>query len=424
MYQAFFKLTRNPFEVSPDPYFLYPTAQHKEALAGLYYGIKARKGFMVLTGEVGTGKSLVVRCLQDLLDKQRVAYAYVFNTRLSSRHFLEYVAEDLGAPPGPSSKSDLLIRLNRHLIERHRQGLATVLVVDEAQHLGFVVLEEIRLLTNLETAQGKLLQIVLVGQPELDAKVDDPALRQLKQRIAHRFQLRVLSEPETSSYVQCRLKLAGDKTGDIFAPPALERVHFYSGGVPRLINILCDNAMLSAFALDETHITTELIDESASDLRLTGVNGNGAKPAATLSGSERDPAAEQEGSVRAIAPVDDIELADAGPVPSASSEGDPAAEQESLMKIIARVDDTELTDAGPVPSADSEGDPAEEQQTLAKIITSVDDNEIAHAGQVPSANSEGDPAAVLKSLVKIIAHVDDTEIADAGQVPSAEEVQS
>jgi general secretion pathway protein A len=268
MYQSFFKLTRNPFEVSPDPYFLYPTAQHKEALAGLYYGIKARKGFMVLTGEVGTGKSLVVRCLQDLLDRQRVAYAYVFNTSLSCRQFLEYVAEDLGVPHNHSSKSGLLIQLSRHLIERHRQGLATVLVVDEAQHLGFLVLEEIRLLTNLETSQGKLLQIVLVGQPELDAKVEDPALRQLKQRIALRFQLRVLSEPETSSYVQCRLKLAGDESGDIFAPPALERVHFYSGGIPRLINILCDNAMLSTFAVGQNQVTPELIDEAALDLRL------------------------------------------------------------------------------------------------------------------------------------------------------------
>jgi general secretion pathway protein A len=317
MYESFFKLARKPFEVSPDPYFLYPTAQHKEALAGLYYGIKARKGFMVLTGEVGTGKSLVVRCLQDLLDTQRVAYAYVFNTRLSSRQFIEYVAEDLGVPEGPSSKSDLLIRLSRHLIERHRQGLATVLVVDEAQHLRLLVLEEIRLLTNLETSQGKLLQIVLVGQPELDAKVEDPALRQLKQRIALRFQLRVLSERESSGYVQCRLKLAGDKSGDIFTPAALERVHFYSGGVPRLINILCDNAMLSAFAAGQSQVTPELIDEAASDLRLKGVNGNGAEPGTAAIGSEGDPAAEQESLVKIIACMDDKELADAGQVPSA-----------------------------------------------------------------------------------------------------------
>ena len=386
MYQSFFKLTRNPFEVSPDPYFLYPAEQHKEALAGLYYGIKARKGFMLLTGEVGTGKSLVVRCLQDLLDKQRIAYAYVFNTRLSSRQFLEYVAEDLGVPPGLSSKSDLLIRLSRHLIERNRQGLATVLVVDEAQLLGFVVLEEIRLLTNLETAQGKLLQIVLVGQPELDAKVENPALRQLKQRIALRFQLQVFSEGETSSYVRCRLKLAGDKTDEIFTPPALERIHFYSGGVPRLINILCDNAMLSALALGQSHILPELIDEAASDLRLKGMNGNGARPAATATNSVADSATEQASLMKIIASVDDAGLADNGHEPSANLAADRAAEQESAVKIVAPANGGALAD------------------------------------QAISTNWEGKPPVEPKNFVKIIARVDDRELADTGQ--SANEVKS
>ncbi len=283
MYKSFFKLARNPFEISPDPYFLYSTAQHQEAIAGLYYGIMAHKGFMVLTGEVGTGKTLVVRCLQDLLAKERVAYAYVFNSRLSSRQFLRYVVEDLGVSPRPSSKSDLLIRLSRHLIERHRQGLTTVLVVEEAQHLTPVVLEEIRLLTNLETSQAKLLQIVLVGQPELKATLDSPALRQLKQRIALWFQLRQLSEPETCEYVRCRLKLAGDQSGQIFDVSTLHRVHFYSRGIPRLINILSDNAMISAFALDQDHVTPESIDEVASDLGLERAtrDGHGALVAVT-----------------------------------------------------------------------------------------------------------------------------------------------
>ena len=317
MYKSFFKLTRDPFEISPDPYFLYPTAQHREALAGLYYGIRARKGFMVLTGEVGTGKSLVVRCLQDVLDKQRVAYAYVFNSRLSSRQFLDYVAEDLGVPSGHSSKSELLIRLSRHVIERHRQGLATVLVAEEAQHLSPVVLEEIRLLTNLETPRGRLLQIVLVGQPELDAKLEDCALRQLKQRIALRFQLRVLSEPETHAYVRCRLKLAGDSRGNIFAPATLQHVHLYSGGIPRLINVLCDNAMLSAFALRQDHVTPALIDEAASDLRLRPVNGNGtAGPGVASISSERVAGIEADGGGKIITCADDKELADSGQVSS------------------------------------------------------------------------------------------------------------
>jgi type II secretory pathway predicted ATPase ExeA len=280
MYNAFFQLVQSPFEISPDPSLFYATLQHQEALAGLYYGIKAAKGFMVLTGEVGTGKTLVVRCLQELLDKNRVTYAYVFNPRLSSQQFLSYVAEDLGLSPHPATKSDLLVGLSRLLIERHRRGALTMLVVEEAQHLTPVVLEEIRLLTNLETARGKLLQILLVGQPELQERLGTPALRQLKQRVAHWFRLHVLSENETSDYVRHRLKLAGDKSGAIFTATALERVYRYSHGTPRLINTLCDNAMMSAFALRNERVTPELIEEAATDLCLKRTNGNGHSPAA------------------------------------------------------------------------------------------------------------------------------------------------
>jgi general secretion pathway protein A len=275
MYKSFFQLVRSPFEISPDPSLFYATPQHQEALAGLYYGIKAAKGFMVLTGEVGTGKTLLVRCLQDLLDKNRVTYAYVFNPRLSSRQFLSFVAEDLGLSPHPTSKSNLLIGLHRLLSERHRRGVMTMVVVEEAQLLTPVVLEEIRLLTNLETARGKLLQILLVGQPGLEARLDAPTMTQVKQRIALRFRLRVLSEDETSDYVRCRLKLAGDKRGGIFTAAAIERVYRYSQGTPRLINTLCDNSMMSAFALRVERVTPELIEEAASDLGLTRMNGNG-----------------------------------------------------------------------------------------------------------------------------------------------------
>jgi general secretion pathway protein A len=277
MYKAFFKLARNPFEISPDPYFLYATAQHQEALAGLYYGVTARKGFVVLTGEIGTGKTLLIRCLQELLDRNHVAYAFVFNTRLSSEQFLRFVAAELGLSPPPTSKSDLLVSLSRMLTERHQRGLTTVLLVEEAQHLTPVVLEELRLLTNLETPQGKLLQIALVGQPELAAMLESPSLVQLKQRITLRFGLSLLSEEETSAYVQYRLKLAGSNNGQIFKPAALKRVYCYSQGIPRLINTLCNNAMISAFALGSEEVTPELIEEAASDLAL-GVNGNGHPP--------------------------------------------------------------------------------------------------------------------------------------------------
>ncbi len=275
MYRSFFKLERDPFVISPDPYFLYPTSQHQEAVAGLYYGVKARKGFMVLTGEVGTGKTLVVRCFLEMLDQKRAAYAYVFNSRLSSRQFLQYVAEDLGVPHKPTSKSDLLIQSSRHLIDRHRQGLTTVLVVDEAQHLTKGALEEIRLLTNLETPQGKLLQIILVGQPELHTKLESWDLRQLKQRITLRFRLQPLSELDTQGYVKCRLELAGDKTNVIFPEETLQRIFHYSQGTPRLVNILCDNALLSAYSLGQPFVPPGLVEEAARDLCLQQPARNG-----------------------------------------------------------------------------------------------------------------------------------------------------
>lgn len=296
MYNAFFQLTRCPFEVSPDPSLFYATAQHQEALAGLYYGIRTGKGFMVLTGEVGTGKTLVLRCLQELLDKNRVAYAYVFNPRLSSQQFLAYVAEDLGLSPHPTAKNDLLIGLSRLLIERHRRGVTTVMVVEEAQHLTPIVLEEIRMLTNLETTRGKLLQILLAGQPELEEKLSSPALRQLKQRVTLWFRLRLLTELETSDYVRCRLRLAGDKSGQIFSPASLERVYRYSQGTPRLINTLCDNAMMSAFALRKGQVTPELIEEAAFDLGMKRASANGRSVASGVRWQVGGDAHEEEGA--------------------------------------------------------------------------------------------------------------------------------
>jgi general secretion pathway protein A len=277
MYKTFFHLTRRPFEISPDPSMFYATAQHQEALAGLYYGIKAGKGFMVLTGEVGTGKTLVVRCLQQLLDQKRVTYAFVFNPCMSSLEFLSYVAQDLGLSPCPSTKGELLLGLSRLLIERHRQGVAAVLVVEEAQHLTPVVLEEIRLLTNLESPRGKLLQILLVGQPELAQTIASPDMRQLRQRITLWFRLAVLSEEETSNYVLYRLRLAGDDRGEIFTREALEQVFRYSQGTPRLINTLCDNALMSAATLQHRRVGPEFIDEAAAALGMTPAAANGQK---------------------------------------------------------------------------------------------------------------------------------------------------
>ena len=198
MYKAYFNLTRNPFELTPDPDFLFVTKRHNEALAALYYGVRRHKGFVVLTGEVGTGKTLLLRCLLQLFKQSKdVAYAYVFNSLLGSNEFLQYILSDLGLSTAGKNKSQLLLELGQFLISRSAKKQTTVLIIDEAHHLSAELLEEVRLLTNLETTDDKLLQILLVGQPELDQKLDSMGLRQLKQRVALRSHLDPLDLDET-----------------------------------------------------------------------------------------------------------------------------------------------------------------------------------------------------------------------------------
>jgi len=269
MYKRFYNLQRNPFEITPDPSFLFATKKHNEALAALYYGVKRRKGFVVMTGEVGTGKTLLVRCLLQVLHRANVAYAYVFNPRLSPMEFLQYIAGDFRLPTAGKSKSDLLLDLSSFVIARHQRNLTTVLVVDEAHHLSSEVLEEVRLLTNLETPQEKLLQILLIGQQELDAKLDSTDLRQLKQRIALRSHLSALSIEETCGYIYCRLKLAGNNAPDqLFPMDTILEIHRQSQGFPRLINTLCENALIHGYAKQAQSIRPDVIEEIAADFRL------------------------------------------------------------------------------------------------------------------------------------------------------------
>jgi general secretion pathway protein A len=270
MYKQFYSLRRNPFEITPDPAFLFPTTRHNEALAALYYGVRRHKGFVVMTGEVGTGKTLLVRCLLELLNRGNVAYAYVFNSVLSPVEFLQYIAGDFGLPASGKTKSELLLLLGSYLIDRYQKKLTTVLVVDEAHHLSPEVLEEVRLLTNLETAQEKLLQILLVGQPELDQKLDSFELRQLKQRIALRSHLEPLDLEETKGYIQRRLQLAGANShaGAIFPPDAMTAVFRHCRGIPRLINTVCENALITAYAKQARCITPDIVEDVASDFRL------------------------------------------------------------------------------------------------------------------------------------------------------------
>ncbi|MGB0038648.1 MAG: AAA family ATPase, partial [Terriglobales bacterium] len=228
MYKAFFNLTRNPFELTPDPEFLFVTKRHNEALAALYYGVRRHKGFVVLTGEVGTGKTLLLRCLLQLFKQSKdVAYAYVFNNRLAPTEFLQYVLSDFGLSTTGKNKSELLIELGQFLISRGTKKQTTVLIVDEAHALSADILEEVRLLTNLETTDDKLIQILLVGQPELDQKLDSVGLRQLKQRIALRSHLDPLDADETRGYIERRLQIAGANShaGILFPPSTVAAVY-------------------------------------------------------------------------------------------------------------------------------------------------------------------------------------------------------
>lgn len=271
MYKKFYGLTRNPFEVSPDPYFFCPMPRHTEALANLAYGVFRRKGFVVLTGEVGTGKTLVVRCLFEALTRNKVAFAYMYNPMISVPEFFTHVIGEFGLVPSQArTKSDALARLNNYLMERSRHDLTTALIVDEAQLLSWELLEEIRLLTNLETTQHKLLQIVLVGQPELEQKLDSQQLRQLKQRIGLRCNLKPLDDEELKDYIHRRLERAGANShaATIFPDETIGLIQQVSGGIPRLVNTVCENSLLLGLNHNQHQITPDIVQEVAEDLRL------------------------------------------------------------------------------------------------------------------------------------------------------------
>lgn len=271
MYNAYFQLTRNPFDLTPDPSTFVPSARHNEALAGLYYGVRHHKGFIVLTGEVGTGKTLLLRCLlKHLRESKNIAYAYLFNSRIPPSELLQYILADLGVPTAGKAKYELLLSLGEFLVSQYAKGITTVVIIDEAHHLLSETLEELRLLSNLETNSDKLVQIVLAGQPELESVLDSPELRQLKQRIAVRARLLPLDLGETQQYIQERLRLAGRGADDphIFSEESIARIFDHSRGLPRLVNTICENSLIAAYAKGMQTVEPELIDEVAKDFRL------------------------------------------------------------------------------------------------------------------------------------------------------------
>jgi type II secretory pathway predicted ATPase ExeA len=269
MYKEFYGLRANPFNVNPDPRYLFLTRHTEEALACLTYGIQSRKGFVLLTGEVGTGKTTLINKLLEWLRLQQVATAFVFNSRLNVPQFLDYMMADFGIPGDSRAKSQVLLRLYNWLLDRYRAGETAVLIVDEAQNLTDEVLEEIRMLTNLETFTEKLLQIVLVGQPELEQKLKQPQLRQLRQRLTLRAKTHVLTVDETKAYIQQRLRIAGSNGQEIFDPEAMEAIHLYASGTPRVINLICEHCLVSAFVDQQKVIGPGIVEAVARDFDLS-----------------------------------------------------------------------------------------------------------------------------------------------------------
>ncbi len=268
MYKRFYGLQTNPFNLNPDPRFLYESRWVEEALACLKYGIESRKGFVMLTGEVGTGKTTLLNKLLRFLRAKGLSTAYVFNPRLKVMEFLQYMMADFGLPADSNGKAAYLQRLNQFLLERYSAGKTAVLIVDEAQNLSKDVLEEIRMLTNLETSTEKLLQIILCGQPELEAMMKDPSLRQLRQRIAIRARTHPLTLEETGKYVNVRLAIAGASADPIFSTESVESIFEYSRGIPRVINLLCEHALITGFADQLRPIPARVLKQVAKEFEL------------------------------------------------------------------------------------------------------------------------------------------------------------
>jgi len=265
MYLRFYGFKEKPFEISPDPKFLYLSEKHKEALAQLTYAVREKKGFTVITGEVGTGKTLLIQTLLSRLDGN-IRTAYLFNPRLETTDFLQYICEDLGLKGERRSKGEYLAQLHHFLTDCYAKDESVVLIIDEAQNLDPKLLEEVRLLTNLETPKSKLLQVILMGQPELDDILDHPQCRPLKQRVTLRYHIQPLSKEETTKYIERRLRNAGAPLRNLFLPEAIDKIYKYSKGIPRLINIVCDNALLLGYATDERVIGKSMIREVIMDL--------------------------------------------------------------------------------------------------------------------------------------------------------------
>ena len=266
MYESFYSFNQKPFSVTSNPHLLYLSPRHKEALAHMMYGVRERVGFIEITGEVGTGKTTLCRSLLNQLDST-IKTAFIFNSNLSEMQLLQTILRDLGIKSTAKNKGGMFTELNQFLIEQLRAGNNVVVIVDEAQNLSKKLLEQIRMLSNIECENEKLLQIILVGQPELREKLRDPALRQLYQRIVVRYHIEALDRREVALYIKHRLEVAGSNgAGPNFDDQAINVIYSYSGGIPRIINILCDKALLNGFVRENRHITQDTIQQAIHEI--------------------------------------------------------------------------------------------------------------------------------------------------------------
>lgn len=265
MYEKFYGFTDKPFNLTPDSKFFFASSKHEEALNCLLLAISERNGFVVITGEIGSGKTTVCRALINKLDA-KTKIALILNTHLGKKELLTSILEDLGIEYRSKSKTDLMLALNKYLIEQAAKDVNVVLIIDEAQNLTPSVLEEVRMLSNLETEREKLIQIVLMGQPELRKKLALPKLEQFRQRIVFHYHLEPLNKEETFEYIRYRLKKAGNEKADVFTEKALEEIYSYSKGVPRLVNLVCHNALISGLVSEAKQIDGEIIKETTGEL--------------------------------------------------------------------------------------------------------------------------------------------------------------
>lgn len=295
MYESFFGLRERPFDLAPNPRFLLLTPTHREALANLQYGLTGRKGLTLLLGEAGSGKTTLIRAALTEWEASGHVVAHLNNPRLTRDEFMQFLSASFRlSPETGTSKTRLLAELTAYVTERHERGLITGLLIDEAQSLSSDLLEEVRLLVNIETNSDKLFQVILAGQPELAVRLNDPDLRQIKQRVALRCRLATLGVREVAAYIAGRIQVAGGLAGQVFTREAVELIHDHSGGIPRVISVICDNAMLAGFAADRRPITSDLVEEVCRDFDLRRVNGPARPPVGTRAVGTRDAASEAE----------------------------------------------------------------------------------------------------------------------------------